>query len=102
MPKAEVLFEEGPGTLAGTRALAVSFESISSGSAFWLYDDGTLVRRAAYQYNECTASEGTALASEAKKFKRYDEVFLWAVIQEITGFTFDDDQQPYAVYAIAG
>lgn len=100
-----LIFEEpnqfdGPSALAGTRALAVVFSSVTSTYGFWLYDDGALVRQAIFESGEPVDEVGQPLPMEADvpiPSWGHDEDFVWAVIHEVTGLGQSGDQR-FAVY----
>lgn len=88
------------GTLKGTRALAVLFSSVTSTYAFWLFDDGALVRRVCYVNGEPSDVLGGIVGEPLPVEGRVeipswgpDEDFLWSVISDVTGLTPDIDQR---------
>ncbi|GAA2700600.1 hypothetical protein [Nonomuraea recticatena] len=90
----------GLGALKGTQALAVQFSSVMSTYAFWLFDDGELVRHVCYENGEPSnilgGIVGEPLSIEDQvEFPSWgpDEDFLWSVIENVTGLTADINQQ---------
>lgn len=91
-----------PPVLAGTRALAVLFSSVTSTYGFWLHDNGEVVRRAIYESGELIDSLGEPLPAEADiTFPEWgpDEDFVWAIMQDVTGLTSASGGQ-FAVYNV--
>ena len=102
-PRVERIIDtDGPGTLRGTKALAVLFSGVISRYALWLYDDGDLARHVCYHDGEPVERFGDPLPIEAEiEIPSWgpDEDFLWGVIKAVTGLT-ADIQQRFAVYDV--
>lgn len=107
-PKVDVLMEyEANHTpiLRGTRALSALFASVTSTYGFWLYDDGKLVRQAMYTSGEPVNIIGEPLPVESQveiPSWGHDEIYVWAVIEALTGYTSDfvSDSQGFAAYNV--
>ncbi|WP_433181399.1 hypothetical protein [Actinoallomurus sp. CA-150999] len=87
-------------TLKGTRALAVLFSSVMSTYAFWLFDDGGLVRHVCYENGQSSNVLGGTVGEPLPIEDQVeipswgpDEDFLWSVIANVTGLTADIDQR---------
>lgn len=90
--------------LGGHRGLSVIFSSVSSSYGFSLYDERGLVRKIIYSDGEPVAEDGAPLAVEARlEFPSWgpDEDFLWAVIEDVTGISFDLERS-YDVHEVLG
>jgi hypothetical protein len=102
-PRVERILEtDGAGTLEGTRAVALLFSSVTSTYAFWLYQDGALVRHATFESGKCIQEGGEPLAIESQVALPswgHDEDFLWAVVTAVTGLDADEDQQ-FGVFSV--
>ena len=92
------------GVLKGTLALAVLFSSVMSTYAFFLFDDGGVVRPSCYQNGEPSDVLGGTVGEPLPIENQVeipswgpDEDFLWSVIADVTGLTADIDQ-PFNVY----
>ncbi|MFF3866770.1 hypothetical protein [Micromonospora sp. NPDC001898] len=88
--------------LTGRRALSVVFSSVSSSYGFTYHDGHTLARRLVYADGEPVVNEGAPLPVEqGLTFPEWgpDEDFVWAVIDDITGITFDPDRR-YQVHQV--
>lgn len=103
LPRIEKIVEgDGPGTLAGTRALMVIFSSVTSSYGFILYEGGVITRKIFYSEGNVIDEYGEALPVEHEVEMPswgYDEDFVWAVIESVTGRT-HDLEAAYQVYAV--
>ncbi|MEH1014063.1 hypothetical protein V6U90_13250 [Micromonospora sp. CPCC 206060] len=88
--------------LAGHRALSVIFSSVTSSYGFSYHDGPTPARRIVYTDGQPVVDDGVPLPVEqGLTFPDWgpDEDFVWAVIEEITGITFDADRR-YQVHQL--
>jgi hypothetical protein len=88
--------------LTGQVALTVIFASVSSSYGFAYYDGHGLARQIVYADGEPVVDEGEPLPAEASiDFPSWgpDEDFVWAIIEAVTGLTFDLDRR-YAVHRL--
>jgi hypothetical protein len=87
----------------GRNTLSVFFSSVSSSYGFTLVEEGTLVRRAVYADRELVVSEGEPLPIESQipvPSWGPDEDWVWAIVNDVTGLTYDEDQT-FDVHAYA-
>lgn len=94
----------GTQTLAsgGTRALGVLFASLSGTYGFFLIEDGAVVRNVIVCEGELAVDEGEPLPAESTIDMPFglDDDSLWAVIEAVTGLTFQFEQM-YTVHPIS-
>lgn len=96
-PSAAHVFNAKP----GKDTLTAVFSSVTSTYGFILIEGGKLTRQVVFTDGELTIDEGLPLVFEATiplPSWGPDEDWLWAIIEHVTGVTFDVDQS-YAVYA---
>ncbi|GIH08706.1 hypothetical protein Rhe02_67730 [Rhizocola hellebori] len=85
----------------GQNSLSVFFFGVSSSYGFILVEDGEVVRRLIYVDGEPSIDEGEPLPIEAEiphPSWGPDEDWVWAIIKDVTGITYDEDRI-FEVYA---